>query len=202
MEQRYIPFNQIETRNTENGNPVIEGMFIVYDDVYELFDGATESIARGAFTQALNGDIRALYNHNTDIVLGRTTAGTLELRETDEGLWGRVTIDPEDTDAMNVYRRIARGSVTGCSFGFEIEDEERSVKDDGTVHWTITKINPIYEVSPVCLPAYKATSISARQKEFDTINAEAQTRKAEVWKEQMKRRIKDGSESTHAEEKD
>lgn len=202
MEQRYIPFNKIETRNTESGLPVIEGYFARFGDTYHLFDGATESIARGAFDECLNGDIRALYNHNADVVLARTTAGTMEVRQDENGLWGRIELDPEDTDAMNVYRRIARGSITGCSFGFEIEDEERSVKEDGTVHWTITKVNPLFEISPCVFPAYSATSISARRKEFDTINAEAQKRKAEVWKEQMKRRIKDGSESTHAEEKD
>ena len=202
MEQRYIPFNEIKTRNTESGNPVIEGYFARFGDIYQLFDGATESIARGAFDDCLNGDIRALYNHNADLVLARTTAGTMQVRQDENGLWGRIELDPDDTDAMNVYRRIARGSISGCSFGFDIEEEERTVNADGSVHWTITKVNPLFEISPCVFPAYQGTSISARQAEFDSANKEFRQRKNAAWKERMKERLKHGTESTDAQKED
>ena len=127
MEQRYLKMHDIETRQDENSNDLyIEGYFSVFDEVYEVWDGATESIRQGAFTDSINGDIRALYNHNTDVILGRTSAGTLELRQDDKGLWGRIKLNKKDTEAVNVYERIARGDITGCSFGFDIEKEERT----------------------------------------------------------------------------
>ena len=201
MVNRFIPFDKIETRSDEGG-PTIEGYFAVFDSVYNLFDGATESIAKGAFTEAIRGDVRALYNHNDDVVLARTSAGTLELAEDEHGLWGRIQIDSSDTDAMNVYRRIARGSVTGCSFGFEIEQESRTIDDQGHVHWTIEKVSPLYEVSPCVFPAYEATSVQARHKEFDEITEETRKKKAEAWEERMKARLKNGTKDTNASQED
>lgn len=200
MVQRYIPFDKVNVRSDEGG-PVIEGYFAVFDSVYILFDGATESIAKGAFTEALRGDIRALYNHNQDVVLARSSAGTLELAEDEHGLWGRIQIDPADTEAMNVYHRVARGSVTGCSFGFDIEQENRTVDEQGNVHWVIEKVSPLYEVSPCVFPAYEATSISARQKEFAEITEETRRRKADAWKARMKERI-NGTQNTNAAQED
>lgn len=196
MVQRFIPFDKVETRSDEGG-PVIEGYFAVFDSVYNLFDGATESIAKGAFTEAIRGDVRALYNHNQDVVLARTSAGTLELQEDEHGLWGRIQIDASDTEAMNVYHRVARRSVTGCSFGFDIEQENRTIDENGHVHWIIEKVGPLYEVSPCVFPAYEATSIQARQKEFDEISEETRKRKAEAWKARMKERI-NGTKNTDA----
>ena len=87
-----------ETREDE-GNPIIEGYFAVFDSIYEISPGMTESIAPGAFTEALGGDVRALINHDTTLVLGRNTANTLELKEDSHGLWGRIRVNPEDQPA-------------------------------------------------------------------------------------------------------
>lgn len=186
METRYLKMQEVTTREAENGNPVIEGMFVVYDSVYHVYDGATESIARGAFSESIGGDVRALYNHNSDLVLGRTSAGTLELKDTDEGLFGRITINKDDTDAMNAYARIARGDVSGCSFGFDIEDETVTQGDNGEVHWTINKVNPLYEVSPCVFPAYEATHIEARGRDLEQIRQ----RQTQAWKESAKKKLK------------
>lgn len=191
MEQRYIKFSEVSTRSDDNGSPILEGFFVRYDDVYEVGPGATESIAPGAFTDSIHGDVRALYNHNTDVVLGRTSAGTLQLEDRSEGLWGRITVNPKDSQAMNVYERIARGDIDGCSFGFDIEKQSTDVKEDGSVHWTIEKVNPLYEVSPVAFPAYEATSIHARDKDLEEIRS----RQAEAWRERMKARLQNGTES-------
>lgn len=171
METRYIRMQDVTTRSDDNGDIFLEGMFVVYDSVYNVYPGATESIAKGALTDAISGDVRALYNHNTDIVLGRTSAGTLELRDTDSGLWGRIKVNKEDTDAMNAYSRIKRGDLSGCSFGFDTAPggESTVVRDDGSVHWTITKIEKLYEISPCVFPAYEATHISARGKDLEDI---------------------------------
>lgn len=185
MEQRYYNMHDILTRS-EGDDLTVEGYFAVFDDVYHVCKGATESIRAGAFTESINGDVRALYNHNTDIVLGRTSAQTLELRQDDKGLWGRIKINKNDSEAVNIYERIARGDITGCSFGFDIESEETENRDDGTVHWTITKVAPLYEVSPCVFPAYEGTSIGTRAKELENIKK----REAEAWKIKMTSRLK------------
>lgn len=192
MEQRYLHMHDITTRSDENSNDLfVEGYFSVFNEIYEVWDGATESIRPGAFDESIHDDVRALYNHNTDVVLGRTTNGTLELRQDDKGLWGRIRLNKKDTEAVNVYERIARGDITGCSFGFEIEKEERTVNEDGTVHFEIVRVKPLYEVSPCVFPAYEATRIEARGKDIETMRKWD----LEVWKERMKERVKGVSEN-------
>lgn len=185
MEHRYMPMRKIEIREDDDGAPVIEGYFVVFDSKYELWPGATESIARGAFDDSIGDDVRSLYNHNVDIVLGRTAAGTMELKQDSYGLWGRVKINPNDTDAMNAYHRIKRGDISGCSFGFNIAEQETEYRDDGTVHWTIKKVSPLYELSPCTFPAYQDTTISARRRDLEEIKR----KRAEVWQHRAMERL-------------
>lgn len=199
METRYMQMQDVTTRSDENGDIFLEGMFAVYDSVYNVYPGATESIARGAFTEAIKGDVRALYNHNSDIVLGRTSAGTLELRDTDAGLWGKIKINKNDTEAMNAYARIQRGDLSGCSFGFDIAPggEDTTIRDDGSVHWTITKVDPLYEISPCVFPAYEATHVSARGHDLENVKK----RQMQEWRTKARNALKgvsDGTESTDA----
>ena len=94
---RTIP-QTFETR--EDGDlRIIEGYFAVFDSVYQIADGMSESINRHAFDKTISGDIRCLINHDTTLVLGRTKAHTLELRVDEHGLWGKALINPNDTDA-------------------------------------------------------------------------------------------------------
>ena len=175
---------KFETRE-ENGEKLIEGYFAVFDSNYELWDGATESIGRNAFDGTLGDDIRALINHETRLVLGRTTAGTLTLRVDENGLWGGIKINEADSDAMNLYARVQRGDVSQCSFGFDILQERTDVDSaTGAVHWTIEKVK-LYEVSCVTFPAYKETAIQARAEEYRDIKK----RENERWKEAQKERL-------------
>lgn len=196
MERRFLKMEDMQAR--EDGEALfLEGYFAVFNSVYELWPGATESIAPGAFDESVSGDVRALFNHNTDIVMGRTKAGTLELKQDSHGLWGRIRINREDTDAVNAYARIRRGDITGCSFGFEIAAEETDYREDGSIHWTLTKIAPLYEVSPCTFPAYQETTVSARKREFEDIRK----RKKEAWRAAMRARlkgVKNGIKSTEA----
>lgn len=187
MEQRYLHMHDIQTRDVQDSDDLyIEGYFSVFNEIYEVWDGATESIRAGAFTDSLNGDVRALYNHNTDFVLGRTTNGTLELRQDDRGLWGRIKLNKKDSDAVNVYERIARGDITGCSFGFDIEKEEQTISEDGSVHFEILRVNPLYEVSPCVFPAYQGTRIESRGRDI----ADIKKRTNQVWRSQMLKKLK------------
>ena len=157
-----------ETRETGDERR-IEGYFSVFGSNYEIAPGATESIDPHAFDEALTrDDVRVLVDHDTRLVLGRTGAGTAELRVDEHGLWGSVLINPDDTDAMNAYARNKRGDVTQASFGFDILDEETDKRADGSVHWTIKKVK-LYEVSLCTFPAYKETELKARAEDLKEI---------------------------------
>ena len=176
--------SKFETREAE-GELSIEGYFAVFNTTYELWEGATESVAPGAFANTLGEDIRALIDHETRLVLGRNKAGTLELREDSHGLWGRIRINPNDQDAVNLYERVKRGDVNQCSFGFDIVSEETDFREDGSAHWTITEVR-LYEVSVVTFPAYEDTAVSARKRDF----AQLQQRENEKWRHEMRSRLK------------
>lgn len=180
----------------ETGELYISGYFSVFDSNYEIWDGATESIAPGAFDGALDDDIRCLINHDTTLVLGRTAAETLTLKTDEKGLWGEVRINQKDQDAMNLYERVKRGDVNQCSFGFDILNEEYTENEHtGDVHWTIKSVK-LYEVSIVTFPAYEDTEVSARKAE----HKEIQKRKAQEWKTRMNKKLKgekNGTQSTN-----
>ncbi len=163
--------SEFNTRADEVGDMYISGYFSVFNSNYEIWDGATESIAETAFEGALSDDIRCLIDHETRLVLGRTKANTLTLKTDSRGLWGEVKINPNDQDAVNLYERVKRGDVDQCSFGFDILEEEFEDRGD-SVHWTIKKVK-LYEVSVVTFPAYKDTSVSARKEELETIKKRA-----------------------------
>ena len=185
--------SQFNTREDGEGL-FIEGYFSVFNSIYELWAGATESVAQGAFSNTLGNDVRCLIDHETRLVLGRNKAGTLELREDSHGLWGRVKINPNDVDAMNLYSRVQRGDVDQCSFGFEIVKEDTDIREDGSVHWTIREVN-LFEVSIVTFPAYEETSVAARKAEFAEIQKRKEDEKRaknEIWKAEALGRLKGG----------
>lgn len=181
--------SEFNTRADEVGGMYISGYFSVFNSNYNIFDGATESIAETAFDGALSDDIRCLIDHDTRLVLGRTKANTLTLKTDSRGLWGEVKINPNDQDAVNLYERVKRGDVDQCSFGFDILEEE--FEDRGTsVHWTIKKVK-LYEVSVVTFPAYTDTSVSARKNDLNTIKERA----LEVDKDRLLNKLKKRSEN-------
>lgn len=163
----------------------IEGYFAVFNSPYELWEGATEIIKPGAFDGCLSQDVRALVNHDSTLVLGRTKAGTLELKTDSRGLWGSIKINRADTDAMNLYARVQRGDVDQCSFGFEIERETFVDLGGGACRWEIEAVNPLYEVSVCTFPAYEETAVSARKQQLEEI----QRRQAQAWRDTMRRKI-------------
>lgn len=186
MEKRTaLPRDSKFLTRAEDGNLYIEGYFAVYNSRYELWDGAYETIAPGAFDGETNGDVRALANHDSTLVLGRTTAGTLTLRTDETGLWGSIIVNQADQDAMNLYERVKRGDVSQCSFGFDILDQDVSYEDGEPTVWTIRKVR-LYEVSVVTFPAYKDTSVSVRKQDYDTLVA----KRHEAWKAKALARLR------------
>lgn len=176
---------KLQTRAEQEDEMIIEGYFVVFNSETELWPGAYEEISSEAFNNTLSNDVRALINHDTSMVLGRNKAGTLELKVDSRGLWGKIKVNPNDTDAVNLYERVKRGDVDQCSFGFQILNEETEYREDGSIKWTIKEVD-LFEVSVCTFPAYEDTGVSARKRDF----AEIEKRKLDKKKAQLKERLK------------
>jgi len=164
-----------ELRVKRNGDelPKIEGYAAVFDKNSEDM-GFIERIAPGAFKKALKtSDVRALFNHDSNIILGRSTAGTLELKEDKKGLFMSVT--PPDTQLVRdmVLSPIERGDVTQQSFGFTVQSDDWDYRDNEPSIRTITEIKELFDVSPVTFPAYPDTAVALRS--LDKIKKDGST---------------------------
>ena len=123
-----------------------------------------EVIARGAFDSVLQNDVVCLLNHNSDIVLARSVngSGSLKLGTDERGLW--YEFEAPNTSAGNdLIESIKRGDINSSSFAFRVDESGQTwAKEGAGVLRTIKKITALYDVSPVTMPAYPATSVSAR----------------------------------------
>ncbi len=124
-----------------------------------------EMIAPGAFTSAIAGaDVRGLFNHDPNRVMGRTSSGTMKLYEDATGLHYDITPNPDDPMAMGVMAMVARGDVTGSSIGFTVKSEvwtKPGTSADLPLR-TITEVEWLRDVGPVTFPAYSETTAEAR----------------------------------------
>jgi HK97 family phage prohead protease len=123
-----------------------------------------EVITRGAFDNVLAGDVVALFNHNSDIVLARSVngSGTLKLGTDERGLW--YEFEAPNTSAGNdLLESIKRGDINSSSFAFRVDEAGQTWTPEGAgTLRTIKKVTHLFDVSPVTTPAYAATSVSAR----------------------------------------
>lgn len=155
----------LEIRQTDEpgATPTLIGYAAVFNQLSVDMGGWHEIINPGAFAGALPGaDVRALWQHNPEYVLGRTTNNTLRLAEDPTGLIVQIDIPPT-TWAADALATLRRGDVDQMSFSFQVPIGGDTWTETPT-GWlrTIYRIQPLYEVSPVTFPAYPATSISAR----------------------------------------
>lgn len=164
--------------------PKIIGYAAKFDTLSEEMWGVREKIAKGAFLVALgDSDVRALFNHDPNIVLGRNRAGTLVMTEDDIGL--RYEISPPDTQtARDLMESMRRGDISQSSFAFSMKGggvEEWQDLPDGKAIRTIKKVARLYDVSPVTYPAYPDTESGVRSLEqvFKEHQAEIEQRKKE-----------------------
>lgn len=140
----------------------LQGYAAVFNQRTDILGLFEERIAPGAFKDAIGrDDVRALFNHDPNYVLGRTTAGTLRLFEDAKGL--RYEVDLPDTQAgRDVSALVARGDVQGSSFSFQVKVEEESWDYEAKPPVrTILRVK-LYDVGPVTFPAYEQTSVAAR----------------------------------------
>lgn len=155
---------EIERRDEHDEAPVLIGHAAVFNSRSEDLGGFVEVIEPGAFSRSLDSDIRALFNHDTNFVLGRTTSQTLTLREDGKGL--RVEIMPPNNALMRdlVIAPIERGDISQMSFGFRVRagGSRFEEEEDGTIVRFLNDLE-LFEVSPVTFPAYPATDVAVRE---------------------------------------
>ncbi len=158
IEKRTFDLKGVEVR-AEGGKNILRGHAAVFDKLSVNLGGFREYVRAGAFLKSIGeDDIRALWNHNTDIVLGRNMAKTLTLSEDKEGL--AVEIMLPDTQAGRDARvSVERGDVSQMSFSFRTLKDRWFVEDEEERRELLEA--KLYETSPVTFPAYPATDISA-----------------------------------------
>ena len=175
---------QLDNNQEATDKKIISGYFIVFDTETELYPGVREEVSPDALVGVDLSDVKALIDHDTAKVLGRTKANTLSLSVDSKGLYGEIIVNESDQEAMNLYSRVQRGDVDQCSFGFEILKEEMIQNTDGTVKFIIKSIN-LYEVSVVTFPAYQETAVEARSKQIE----DAQKRTLRARKDELKEKL-------------
>ena len=185
LKKQVRSLGKLQTRDDSTDDEMkIAGYFVVFNTETEIWDGLFEEISNKAFENIDLSDIRALADHDTAKVLGRTKSKTLTLKVDEKGLFGEITINPEDSEAVNLYQRVKRGDIDQCSFGFSILNETMEQREDGTTKWTITEIE-LFEVSVVTFPAYSDTSVEARSAQIKQL----EKRNLQKRKQQLKERI-------------
>lgn len=142
---------------------MISGTAAVYNVVTDLGGGYREKINPSAFTRALaeDQDVRCLFNHNADHVLGRKKTGTLRMVSDNTGLHYECDVNEADPQAMSTRAKILRGDVDQCSFAFICKSDRVTYNDDGTMDRELMDVD-LMDVSPVTYPAYESTSCEAR----------------------------------------
>ena len=140
----------------------VEGYASVFNSMSEDL-GFREVILPGAFSDVLDNDVRALYNHDSNYLLARTTSGTLELKEDDKGLYYRFEM-PNTSYGNDMLELFRRGDLTQSSFGFTVEKDNWRMEDGQQVRY-IERVGSRFDVSPVVFPAYNQASSGLRSAE-------------------------------------
>lgn len=160
MEIRAIPA-EFRIHQAENEPTKIIGYAARFNELSEEMWGMREKIAPGAFKEAIGkSDVRALWNHDPNYVLGRTKNGTLQIREDEQGLFYEVT-PPDAQWARDLVESIKRGDVDQSSFAFTVEAQEWDERSDPITR-TIVKVRELFDVSPVTYPAYPTATSGVR----------------------------------------
>jgi HK97 family phage prohead protease len=164
IERRFFAVDGLTVETREGKAPIIRGHAAVFGQLSEDLGGFREQVAPGAFADAIAGDdVRALFNHDPNYILGRNRAKTLRMTEDSTGL--AIEIDAPDTQTIRdlVLAPIARGDVSQMSFGFTVRPggQDWAKDDEGRNIRTLKKVR-LFDVSPVVFPAYPQTDVAMR----------------------------------------
>lgn len=165
IERRFVPATELRAE-TEGESRRITGYAALFDSRSQDLGGFVEVIAPGAFAKAIaRSDIRSLFNHDPNLVLGRMKAGTLRVTEDDRGL--HIENDLPDTQvARDLLENMRLGNVDQMSFAFSVtRDGQEWEERDGTLLRTIKEVHELFDVSPVTYPAYADTTVAVRSLE-------------------------------------
>ena len=169
IERRAFEMEELRVEGNDGEAPRITGHAAVFDKLSQDLGGFREKIAPGAFRSSIKGDVRALFNHNPDFILGRTKAGTLALEEDRKGL--SVDITPPDTDmGRSVVEAVRRGDISQMSFGFRTIKDEWHTDQAGKTVRTLHEVE-LFDVSPVPFAAYPQTDVSVAKRSLDAWRA-------------------------------
>ncbi|MGE8143058.1 HK97 family phage prohead protease [Novosphingobium sp. NPDC080210] len=146
----------------DGGAKVARGYAALFNSETDIGGYFREKIAPGAFKDAIGGDIRALIDHDTGRVIGRSASGTLRLSEDEKGLFVEIDL-PDTTDGRDLAVQLERGDISGMSFGFAVTHDEWDETGDIPLR-TIHAVE-LFEVSAVAFPAYGDTSIALRSRD-------------------------------------
>lgn len=162
-EMRMIRLLELEVReDSDFGTPMIEGYAAVFNELSEDLGGFREIVAPGAFSRSVDeNDVRALWDHNSQYVLGRNKAGTLAMDEDERGLRIRI-VPPATAWAQDLMTSMKRGDINQMSFGFYKRADEWDYKTTPPTR-TLRDVD-LFDVSIVTYPAYPQTSVEARNK--------------------------------------
>lgn len=161
VQRRVVTLSEVEIREADEGFSV-RGHAAVFDQLSDNLGGFREKIARGAFKRVLDNDVRFLVNHNPDLLLARTTNGTLRLKEDPTGL--QIEADLAATSVGNDLRILLdRGDMDQMSFAFSMQggSDTWDEDDEGDLIRTINRFGGLFDVSAVTYPAYPQTDIQA-----------------------------------------
>lgn len=159
-ETRRFPLASLEVRAGKTGKTTLVGHAAVFNAISEDLGGFRETIRKGAFAGSLSRDVRALFNHDPNLVLGRSRSGTLRMEEDEVGL--RVEVDlPNTSAARDLAELVARGDVDQMSFAFRTLKDQWST-EGGEPRRELLDVE-LYDVSLVTFPAYPQTDIKARE---------------------------------------
>lgn len=160
--ERRMYASPIEFRE-EGEEKFFEGIVIRFNDITDL-GYFSEEVMPGAFDEVINDDVRGLFNHDPDVVLGRNKSGTMILTVNQKDVRYKIKYNPNDPDHVRVMEKVKRGDVSQSSYAFSIKDatwEKRDEKD----HRKIAKLKRWFDVAPVTYPANNNTTVAARSLE-------------------------------------
>ena len=163
LEKRVYTIDGFEVEERDGKPSVMRGYAAVFNELSQDLGGFREQIAAGAFTEALTrDDVRALFNHDPNYVLGRNRSGTLKMSEDQRGL--AIEITPPDVQwVRDLLVSMKRGDINQMSFAFRVmpNGQDWAKDEEGRVVRTLKRLQ-LFDVSPVTYPAYTGTSVSAR----------------------------------------
>ncbi|MNM21457.1 Caudovirus prohead protease [compost metagenome] len=167
FERRMLPAQlcELRAREADEGQtPKIGGYAAVFATRSDVIYGAfVEEVAPGAFDNVIGQDVRGLFNHDPNFLLGRTASGTLRLSLDSRGLAYEIDPPPTQTIRDLVLTPLARGDMSGSSFSFRVaEGGDTWREEDGVVIRTIYRLAELRDVGPVAFPAYPDAKAAQR----------------------------------------